>query len=375
VKEIMMTIAIVGGGLAGVTVASELRKLGYEGRIVIYAAEPHLPYERPPLSKDVLLGKKDVESAYLHEADWYRDNDIEVQSGTDVTSLNTEAHTLETSAGIQSYTTLVLATGASARRLSWVDELDHSVYYLRTISDSVKLRTALLAKPNVAVIGAGWIGLEVAAAARELGCEVTVFESAELPLLAVLGPEVAQSFAVLHRGHGVNLRLGVKTTANDLLPFDLVVVGIGAQPNVGLAESGGLTIDNGVLVDEYLKTSDPDVYAIGDIANQDHPVLGRGIRVEHWDNAIEQGKAAARNIVGANEAYERLPYFFSDQYDLGMEYVGNVGPDGYDEVVIEGDLAGAFQAFWLRDSTIVAAMHANDWDASDKVRASVGKRR
>jgi len=370
-----MTIAIVGGGLAGVTVASELRKLGYEGRIVIYAAEPHLPYERPPLSKDVLLGKKDVESAYLHEADWYRDNDIEVQSGTDVTSLNTEAHTLETSAGIQSYTTLVLATGASARRLSWVDELDHSVYYLRTISDSVKLRTALLAKPNVAVIGAGWIGLEVAAAARELGCEVTVFESAELPLLAVLGPEVAQSFADLHRGHGVNLRLGVKTTANDLLPFDLVVVGIGAQPNVGLAESGGLTIDNGVLVDEYLKTSDPDVYAIGDIANQDHPVLGRGIRVEHWDNAIEQGKAAARNIVGANEAYERLPYFFSDQYDLGMEYVGNVGPDGYDEVVIEGDLAGAFQAFWLRDSTIVAAMHANDWDASDKVRASVGKRR
>jgi len=142
-----------------------------------------------------------------------------------------------------------------------------------------------------------------------------------------------------------------------------------------LAESGGLTIDNGPLVDEYLKTPAPDVYAIGDIANQDHPVLGRGIRVEHWDNAIEQGKAAARNIVGTKQAYARLPYFFTDQYDLGMEYFGNVGPDGYDKVLIEGDLAGAFQAFWLRDSTIVAAMHANDWDASDKVRASVEKQR
>jgi 3-phenylpropionate/trans-cinnamate dioxygenase ferredoxin reductase subunit len=230
-------------------------------------------------------------------------------------------------------------------------------------------------------VGAGWIGLEVTAAARAAGCEVTVYEQAALPLLGVLGPEVARVFAELHRAHGVDLRLGASVTAEDLRAADLVVVGIGVAPATELAESAGLAVDNGVLVDAQLRTSDRSVYAIGDIANHDHPRLGRRVRVEHWETAIEQGKTAAHNLVGAAEAYERLPYFFTDQYDLGMEYVGSVGPAGYDRVDIDGDPdsvasdQGAFRAYWVKDDVVVAAMHVNDWDASDAIRESIGTSR
>lgn len=370
-----MTIAIVGGGLAAAHTASELRAKGYGGRVVIYAAEEHLPYERPPLSKAVLLGKKEPDGAIVHDEDWYRDNEIELRRGNRVYEINIGERLLTTNEGEERYGQLVLATGAQPRRLALADQSERPVHYLRTIEDSLRLRSALVEQPKVAIVGAGWIGLEVAAAAREYGCEVTVYETAELPLLAVLGPEVAQVFADLHRSHGVDLRLGTQVEAADLSSADVVVVGIGAVPDTSLAQDAGLAVDNGVLVDAYLKTSDPDVFAIGDIANQLHPVLGRRIRVEHWDNAIEQGKVAAHNLLGAQEAYERLPYFFTDQYDLGMEYFGNVGPDGYDDVVIEGETAGAFRAFWLRDGVVVAAMQANDWDASDEVRASLGKSR
>jgi 3-phenylpropionate/trans-cinnamate dioxygenase ferredoxin reductase subunit len=221
----------------------------------------------------------------------------------------------------------------------------------------------------------------VTAAARAAGCEVTVYEQAALPQLGVLGPEVARVFAELHRAHGVDLRLGASVTAEDLRAADLVVVGIGVAPATELAESAGLAVDNGVLVDAQLRTSDRSVYAIGDIANHDHPRLGRRVRVEHWETAIEQGKTAAHNLVGAAEAYERLPYFFTDQYDLGMEYVGSVGPAGYDRVDIDGDPdsvasdQGAFRAYWVKDDVVVAAMHVNDWDASDAIRESIGTSR
>ncbi|HEU5485496.1 MAG TPA: FAD-dependent oxidoreductase, partial [Microlunatus sp.] len=243
---------------------------------------------------------------------------------------------------------------------------------LRTIEDSDRLKVAISAGARLGVVGAGWIGLEVAAAAREAGCAVTVFEQAQLPLLGVLGPEVAQAFADLHRAHGVELRLGSSVGAGDLREFDLLVVGVGVAPSTELAEAAGLAVDNGVLVDTRLRTSDRDVYAIGDIANHDHPVLGRRVRVEHWETAIEQGKTAAHNLAGGDEPYERLPYFFTDQYDLGMEYVGSVGPEGYDRVDIDGDLHGTFRAYWVKGGTVVAAMHANDWDASDAIRESVG---
>ncbi|KRE41658.1 NAD(P)/FAD-dependent oxidoreductase [Knoellia sp. Soil729] len=368
-----MTVVIVGGGLAGATVAQTLRERGDDGEIVILAAEPHLPYERPPLSKAVLLGDKGVDSAYVHDEAWWREHDVEVRTGTEVQSIDLAARTLVTNASEQPYEWLVLATGSEPRRLRLADESGRPVHYLRTMEDSLAIKEALTDGARISIIGGGWIGLEVAAAARNAGSAVTVHEGAELPLLAVLGPEVAQSFADLHRAHGVDLRLGAPVTADDLSEADAVVVGIGVTPRTALAEAAGLEVDNGVLVDELLRTSDPHVLAIGDIANQQHPVLGRRIRVEHWDNAIGQGKAAAATILGSAEPYTKLPYFFTDQYDLGMEYFGNVGPDGYDRVQTSGDFGGAFRAWWIRDDTVVAAMQANDWDASDVMRNSVGQ--
>ncbi len=372
-----MTIAIVGGGLAAATAVTELREQGYDGDLVLFAAENHLPYERPPLSKDVLLGKKTVDEAVVHDADWYRDHDVRLELNTRVTAIDPAAHTL-TAGGQLPYDKLLLATGASPRRFPLADE-NGDALYLRTIEDSIRLKEQLRPGIRIAIVGAGWIGLEVASAARQAGAEVTIFEAADLPLVRVLGPEIAQAFADLHRHHGVDLRLSTQVTASDLAHADLVVVGIGAIPATELAEAAGLAVDNGVLVDATLRTSHPDIYAIGDVANHDHPVLGRRIRVEHWDTAIEQGKVAARNLLGAGEPYTHLPYFFTDQYDLGMEYVGSVGPEGYERVDIEGSIdvahGSAFRAYWVADGIVRAAMHANDWDASDSIRESIGTRR
>jgi NADPH-dependent 2,4-dienoyl-CoA reductase/sulfur reductase-like enzyme len=369
-----MTMAIVGGGLASATAAAELRERGYDGPVVLYAAERHLPYERPPLSKGFLLGRDPVDKMYAHDAAWYREHDIDLRLGTRVTAISPDDHLLRTPDGEEAFTRLLLATGASPRRLSSADESGVPVAYLRTIEDSERLRTAFASGPRVTIIGAGWIGLEVAAAAREAGCQVTVYEVADLPLRGVLGPEVAQVFADLHRAHGVELVLGAPVPAAALYAADLVVVGIGAVPETSLAEAAGLLTGNGVLTDAQLRTSRPDIYAAGDVASHDHPLLGR-VRTEHWDNAIWQAKTAARNMLGGHESYDRQPYFFTDQYDLGMEYVGYVGPGGYDRVIIEGDTAAAFRAYWERGGIVVAAMHANDWDASDEIRASIGTTR
>ena len=369
-----MTIIVVGAGLAGGTAVTELRDQGHDGRLILIGSEPHPPYERPPLSKGFLLGRDPIDDAFVHDAAWYAEHDIELRLATTVTGIDLARHQV-TAGETLSYDRLLLATGAIPRRLPLAEGSGTPVAYLRTIEDSERLKVATAAGARIAVVGAGWIGLEVAAAAREAGCEVTVYEQAELPLLGVLGPEVARVFADLHRAHGVDLRLGAPVRAEDLRGADLVVVGIGVAPSTELAETAGLAVGNGVLVDASLRTSDPDVYAIGDIANHDHPVLGRRIRVEHWETAIEQGKTAAHNLAGAEEAYERMPYFFTDQYDLGMEYVGSVGPDGYDRVDVDGDLGGAFRAYWVSDGRVVAAMHVNDWDASDAIRGSLGTQR
>ncbi|MFC7488613.1 NAD(P)/FAD-dependent oxidoreductase [Knoellia sp. CPCC 206453] len=366
-------VAIVGGGLAGATVAESLRERGFDGEIVVFAAERHLPYERPPLSKGVLLGDKESDSAFVHDDAWWREHDIDVRTGTEVQSIDLAGRRVVTTTGEQPYEWLVLATGSEPRRLRLADESGKPVHYLRTLEDSLALKAALTDGARIAIIGGGWIGLEVASAARQAGAAVTVHEGADLPLLAVLGPEVGQLFADLHRGHGVDLRLGAPVTADDLSDADLVVVGIGASPRTALASAAGLEVDDGVLVDELLRTSDEHVLAVGDIASQAHPVLGRRVRVEHWDNAIGQGKAAAATIAGSVEPYAKLPYFFTDQYDLGMEYFGSVGPDGYDRVQTKGDFSGPFRAWWIRDDVVVAAMQANDWDASDATRESVGQ--
>jgi NADPH-dependent 2,4-dienoyl-CoA reductase/sulfur reductase-like enzyme len=368
-----MRVVIVGGGLAGASVAEELRSRGHDGQIVLLGDERHLPYERPPLSKAVLLGDAEPGSASLHDEDWWRERDIDVRTGVEVTSLDRERRVVVADNEEHSYDELVLATGSAPRRLGLADSSGRPVHYLRTMEDSASLKDALTAGTRVAIIGGGWIGLEVAAAARKAGSHVTVHESAELPLVAALGPEVAQRFADLHRSHGVDLRLGSGVTQEDLQEADVVVVGVGVIPRTGLAEAAGLDVDNGVLVDEMLRTSDPHVLAVGDIANQWHPTLGRRLRVEHWDNAIHQGKAAAATILGEGGPYTRVPYFFTDQYDLGMEYWGSVGPDGVDHVRTTGDFTGAFRAWWIRDDVVVAAMQANDWDASDEMRGSVGQ--
>jgi len=300
-----MTI-VVGGGLAAATAVTELRAQGYEGEVTLLAAERHLPYERPPLSKDVLKGTKDVEAAYVHDADWYRDNAVTLQLDTRVTAVDTSARVVTAASGAGRlevpYDRLLLATGAVPRRFALADEVSVPVY-LRTIDDSLALRERLREGVRVVIVGAGWIGLEVASAAREAGAEVTVFEAAELPLVRVLGPEAARVFAELHRYHGVDLRLGAQVTASDLAAADVVGVGVGAAPSTELAEAAGLAVDNGILVDAALRTSAPGVFAIGDVANHDHPVLGRRIdRVVPVVEAIAASRAGVVISVDTNDA-------------------------------------------------------------------------
>jgi 3-phenylpropionate/trans-cinnamate dioxygenase ferredoxin reductase subunit len=379
-----MNIVVVGGGLAGAKAVEELRAQGSRDTITLFAAEPHLPYERPPLSKGVLLGNDAPDSVFVHDQQWYDDHGLDVRTGVEVTGLDTERSHVFAGGEELAYDRLLLATGSTPRRLKMADESGAPVAYLRTFDESLALKNRLTQR--IVLVGGGWIGLEVASAARQAGAEVTVVEALELPLLGALGPRVAEVFAGLHREHGVDLRLGATVTGierdgeravvhlkdGDRLTADLVLVGIGAAPVVDLAQAAGLPTDDGVLVDAWLRTADPHVYAAGDIANHDHPVLGRRIRVEHWDTAIEQGRAAARVMLGGDDAYTRQPYFFTDQYDLGMEYVGS--SEGFDEVVVRGDEAGRlFTAFWLRGDRVLAGMHVNDWDAIDPIRSLVGR--
>jgi 3-phenylpropionate/trans-cinnamate dioxygenase ferredoxin reductase subunit len=379
---------IGGGGLTAAKAVEQLRESGYDGDVVVYAAEQHLPYERPPLSKGYLMGDDERDSVFVHDAQWYLDQKVDLRLGVRVGAIDPASHTVTAGGDRQGYARLLVATGSQPRRLANADASGAPVAYLRTLEDTERLQEAFTEGARIAVLGAGWIGLEATSAARRAGAEVTVVESLDLPLLRVLGPEVAAAFADLHREHGVDLRLsasvdsiekagdGVRLTLDggDTVDADLLLVGIGAAPDTSLAEDAGLDVDNGVLVDASLRTSAPDVYAAGDIANADHPVLGRRVRVEHWDNAIEQGKAAALAMLGEDVSYDRLPYFFTDQYDLGMEYVGHVDPATAD-VVVRGDTSGerVFRAYWVKDGVVAAAMHANDWDAIDGIKEQVGK--
>lgn len=370
----MNPIVIVGAGQAGATAATELRDRGHDGPIVLIGAEGHPPYERPPLSKGYLLGNDPFEAAYVHEPQWYADHDVELHLGTMVTGVDLAGRRVATATGRDfSYDRLLIATGSQPRRLAFADASGVPTAYLRTVEDSDRIRAAFGPGRRLIVIGAGWIGLEVAAAARAAGTEVVVFEAAELPLLRVLGPQVAGIFADLHRSHGVDLRLSASVGLDDLAGADLLVVGVGVTPSVALAEAAGLAVDNGVLVDATLRTSDPFVYAVGDVANHDHPVLRRRVRVEHWDAAIEQAKVAAHNLLGADERYERLPYFFTDQYDLGMEYVGYAAADADTSVVISGDPScGSWRAYWVSGGVVAAGMHVNEWGAIDEIREQIG---
>ena len=378
------TYVIVGGGLAGAKAAQTLREEGFGGRIHLVGAEPERPYERPPLSKAYLTGAAERSSVFVHEAGWYEEHAVDLRLGSTAVDLDPTAHELTLGTGERvGYDKLLLATGSSARRLPDTD-LD-GLYYLRDVHDADQLRAALApGGRRVAVVGAGWIGMETAAAARGHGNEVTVVDPQPVPLRAALGDELGQVFAELHREHGVKLRLGTGvgeftrrggrvtgliTDAGDTVPADVVVVGVGAQPNVQLAAGSGLAIDNGITVNESLLTSHPDIYAAGDVANAYHPLLERHLRVEHWANALHGGPAAARSMLGQHVVYDRVPYFYTDQYDLGMEYSGHVEPGGYDQLVYRGDRPGRkFIAFWLSAGRVLAGMNVNVWDATADIQ-------
>lgn len=386
----MPTFVIAGASLAGAKAAETLRDEGFDGEIVLVGSEPQLPYERPPLSKGYLLGNDSRDSAFVHTADWYAEKNVDLRSGVTVTAIDRDQAAVSVSgpAGTEllHYDKLLLTTGASPRRLDFAGSDREEVLYLRTISDSDRLRRAFQPGTRVVVAGAGWIGLETTAAARTADCPVTVLEPQSTALYAQVGPELGDVFANLHRTHGVEFRFGehavefrpgmVITSAGAEVPADIVVVGIGAAPNDGLAASAGLEVSNGVLTDEALRTSDQNIFAAGDVANSFHPLLGHRVRVEHWANALNGGPAAAKSMLGQPVVYDPVPYFFSDQYDLGMECAGLPLPGSYDQIVYRGDPAtGEFIAFWLSSGAVVAGMNVNVWDVSDDIQSLIRSRR
>ena len=382
------SIVIVGGGLAGGKAVETLRGEGYAGRLTIVTQEPERPYERPPLSKDYLRAEAGLDKVYVHDGDYYATHDVDLRTATEVTALDIAGRTVELGDGQRlGWDRLLLATGAEPRRLGVPGADLDGVVYLRTLADSERLREVIAEGGRLVVVGAGWIGAEAAASARQLGMEVTMLERLTVPLENVLGTTVGGIYADIHRDHGVELLTGVEIEAVEgdgraervrlaggrTIDCAAVLVGVGVAPRTALAEAAGLDVDNGVLVDASLRTSAPGVYAAGDIANLLHPFYGRRVRVEHWANALNQGPAAARNMLGRGEPYDRIPYFFSDQYDVGMEYSGLAS--GTDEVVLRGDPAEReLIVFWLEDGRVTAGMNINVWDVTDPIQALIRSR-
>jgi 3-phenylpropionate/trans-cinnamate dioxygenase ferredoxin reductase subunit len=383
------SFVIVGASLAGAKAAEELREQGFDGRVVLIGSESERPYERPPLSKSYLQGESERAKAYVHEEGFYGEKDIELRTGTSVEAIDPGAGCVILEGGEQlDFDRLLMTTGAEPRVLELPGADLNGVHYLRTLGDSDAIREGIKQGGRLAVIGAGWIGSEVAASARQMGAEVTLIDPLKLPNQKVFGREVGEFYRDVHADHGVRLLLGqgvealegdgsvsrVRTTAGETVDCDFVVVGVGVRPRTGLAERAGLDVENGILVDERLRTSAENVFAAGDVANHPHPFYGRRIRVEHWANALNQGPAAARAMLGDQKPYERLPYFFSDQYDVGMEYSGHAAE--WDEVVFRGDRdGGEFLAFWLSDGRVMAGMNVNVWDVNEHVQAIIRSRR
>ena len=396
-----MAIVIIGAGLAGARAAETLRAEGYTGELVLVGAEREHPYERPPLSKGYLQGSAELSSVYVHEPGWYGEQGVELRLGVAATAIDRAARRVLLADGSAlPYERLLLATGATPRRLQVPGADLAGVHYLRTIADSQALREAFARGGEVVIAGAGWIGLETAAAARQAGCEVTVVEPDPAPLYRVLGPEVGGIFARLHERHGVRFRFGAAVTelrgaepaepggedagrglapgrvrevalsTGEVLRADTVVAGIGVTPNVELAREAGLEVDDGVVTDASLRTADPAIWAAGDVARSFNLLLGRHIRVEHWANARNGGPAAARAMLGERVVYDRVPYFYSDQFELGMEFSGDI--TGHDEIVYRGSVEDLeFIAFWLRHGTVVAAMNVNVWEVVADLQALI----
>ncbi len=382
------TVVIVGAGLTAAKAIETLRKEGFDGRVVLFGDEAHPPYLRPPLSKDYLRGESGVTDALVHPEAWYAEQQVELRTSTRVDSLEPASRVVVTESGERvTYDRLLLATGSEARRIELPGSGLAGIHHLRTLADADAIRTAAKGARRAVVIGGGWIGAEVAASLRQLGLEVTMVIDGAAPLERVLGPEIAGVYRDLHLEHGVRIvtrqfavAFGgpdavawVETEDGSRIETDMVVVGIGARPRVALAEAAGLDVADGIVVDERLATSVQGIHAAGDVAAAWHPTLGTRLRVEHWDNARRQGATAARNLLGGSEAYDRLPYFYSDQYDLSMEYVGHAR--SWDRVVIRGDAsARTFLAFWMTEGRVVAGMSANTPKVMDPIRRLIGSR-
>lgn len=387
----------MGASLAGAKAAETLRRDRFEGEVILVGAEGQPPYERPPLSKEYLRGEAGPDKLLVHKEGYHEQAGIELRLGQTATSIDAEGNAVVLADGERlPYTSLLLATGARPRRLALPGAELTGIHYLRTMADSAALGEAIKGASQVAVIGAGWVGCEVAASARQMGVPVAMVEVAELPFQNLLGPEVGRFYRDVHSAHGVEMHLGVGTesfvgsapgsgpgsgsvegvrlTDGQVLPADVVVVGIGVAPNTELAEKAGIAVENGIVTDEYLETSRKGIFAAGDVANAFHPLFGQRVRVEHWANARNQGPAAARNILGRHRPYARVPYFYSDQYDLSMEYTGYA--PAWDEVVFRGEIGGGqFMAFWLKDGRVVAGMNINIGDAAGKINDLVASAR
>jgi 3-phenylpropionate/trans-cinnamate dioxygenase ferredoxin reductase subunit len=383
------TFVIVGASLAGAKAAEALREQGYDGRLVLIGAEAERPYERPPLTKGYLRGDDGPDKLYVHDEGFYADHEVELLLGRTAEGLDTRARTVTLDGGeLLGYERLLLATGAEPRTLDIPGAGLDGVHYLRTKADSDALRAQLeQGGRGVVVVGSGWIGAEIAASARQMRNDVTMISPDQAPLARVLGPEVGAVFRDLHRANGVQLLLGtgvealegdgavgrVRTADGSTVDCDVVVVGVGVRPRTELAEAGGLQVDNGVLVDGHLQASTPEVFAAGDVANELHPFYGQRIRVEHWANALNQPPVAAQGMLGKEAVFDTLPFFFSDQFDVGMEYAGYARD--WDRVVFRGDVGGReFLAFWLKGGRVVAGMNLNVWDISETIQALIRSR-
>jgi len=376
---------IVGASLAGAKAAEELRTQGFDGRVVLIGAEPERPYERPPLTKGYLRGESEREKAYVHPDGFYAQQEIELETGVTVTGIEPGASRVTLDDGrVLGYDQLLLATGAEPRRLHIPGADLDRVCYLRTLADCDLLRAQLDAGGRAVVVGAGWIGSEFAASARQRGLEVTVIDPQPLPSERIFGRDVAAFYHDVHVKHGIEFLLGdgveafegsgavsrVRTASGRRVECDFAVVGIGVVPRTGLASDAGLEVNNGIVTDANLQTSAPGIFAAGDVAHAWHPFYHRRIRVEHWANALNQGPAAARAMLGDRSGYDHIPYFYSDQYDVGMEYSGHA-PE-WDEVVFRGDPAGGeFIAFWLRGGCVAAGMNVNVWDVNEHIQALI----
>jgi 3-phenylpropionate/trans-cinnamate dioxygenase ferredoxin reductase subunit len=384
---------IVGGGLAASKAAETLRDEGYEGDLVVVTGEAHRPYERPPLSKTYLRGEADRSAVFTVDEEWFAQN-ADLRTGEPATGLDTAGRRLTLADGsVIDYKKLLIATGSSPRPLPIPGADLQGVHLLRTVEQSDLLHASLEKAEHVAIVGDGWIGMEVAASARQLGREVTVFGLGAQPLERVLGPEMGLVFGHLHTDHGVELlrrtqvakilgeegrAVGVETDEGRRVDADVVLLAVGATPNTGLAVEAGINLrpkdlGGGIAVDGTLRTSGPDVWAAGDVASIPSVHYGRPIRVEHWQTALDTGPHAAKAMLGSEQPYDKLPYFFTDQYDLGMEYLGFVaGPDAYDEVVVSGSIESLeFVAFWTKGGRVLAGMAVNTWDRVAEIEALI----